>query len=156
MLASLLLDAANVWFFSARISDPPTPPLPLTLCVSISLQQTSVWPSLYGVQDDLSIEEPSAALPPAASLSNLDMPPPYEAVSGGSATQPNAGQRSPTQPNTGQRSPTQLARKLRETKCGYVFLFRLVQSFILKCESGHFYLHGTVTTGRAAPKNSSQ
>lgn len=39
---------------------------------------------MYGVQDDLSIEEPSAALPPAASLSNLDMPPPYEAVSGGS------------------------------------------------------------------------
>lgn len=44
--------------------------------------QTSVWPSWYGVQDDLSIEEPSTALPPAASFSNLDMPPPYEAVSG--------------------------------------------------------------------------
>ncbi|KAM7369977.1 hypothetical protein PAMP_011264 [Pampus punctatissimus] len=44
--------------------------------------QTSVWPSWYGVQDDLSIEEPSIALPPAASFSNLDMPPPYEAVSG--------------------------------------------------------------------------
>lgn len=50
--------------------------------------QTSVWPSLYGVQDDLSIEEPSAALPPAASLSNLDMPPPYEAVSGGDELKP--------------------------------------------------------------------
>lgn len=61
--------------------------LSLTISVApfFSLQQTSVWPSLYGVQDDLSIEEPSAALPPAASLSNLDMPPPYEAVSGGSA-----------------------------------------------------------------------
>ncbi|XP_070842675.1 uncharacterized protein [Chaetodon trifascialis] len=44
--------------------------------------QTSVWPSWYGVQDDLSIEEPSTALPPAASFSHLDMPPPYEAVSG--------------------------------------------------------------------------
>lgn len=44
--------------------------------------QTSVWPSLYGVQDDLSIEEPSTALPPAASYSHLDMPPPYETVSG--------------------------------------------------------------------------
>ncbi|XP_040022865.2 uncharacterized protein LOC120811523 [Gasterosteus aculeatus] len=44
--------------------------------------QTSVWPSWYGVQDDLSIEEPSAALAPAASFSHLDMPPPYEAVSG--------------------------------------------------------------------------
>ncbi|KAL4000965.1 hypothetical protein ACER0C_006264 [Sarotherodon galilaeus] len=44
--------------------------------------QTSVWPSWYGVQDDLSIEEPSTALPPAASFSQLDMPPPYEAVSG--------------------------------------------------------------------------
>lgn len=44
--------------------------------------QTSVWPSWYGVQDDLSIEEPSTALPPAASYSHLDMPPPYEAVSG--------------------------------------------------------------------------
>ncbi|XP_039982427.1 uncharacterized protein si:dkey-118j18.2 [Xiphias gladius] len=44
--------------------------------------QTSVWPSWYGVQDDLSIEEPSTALPPATSFSHLDMPPPYEAVSG--------------------------------------------------------------------------
>ncbi|XP_054478936.1 uncharacterized protein si:dkey-118j18.2 isoform X1 [Anoplopoma fimbria] len=50
--------------------------------VSADLQQTSVWPSWYGVQDDLSIEEPSAAPPPAASFSHLDMPPPYEAVSG--------------------------------------------------------------------------
>eukprot|EP00064_Thunnus_orientalis_P009118 superscaffoldBa00001138_g9141 len=49
---------------------------------SESKEQTSVWPSWYGVQDDLSIEEPSTALPPAASFSNLDMPPPYEAVSG--------------------------------------------------------------------------
>nr|XP_046227550.1 uncharacterized protein si:dkey-118j18.2 [Scatophagus argus] len=44
--------------------------------------QTSVWPSWYGVQDDLSLEEPPTALPPAASFSHLDMPPPYEAVSG--------------------------------------------------------------------------
>lgn len=44
--------------------------------------QTSVWPSWYNVQDDLSLEEPSTALPPAASFSQLDMPPPYEAVSG--------------------------------------------------------------------------
>ncbi|KAF7213987.1 uncharacterized protein si:dkey-118j18.2 isoform X1 [Nothobranchius furzeri] len=44
--------------------------------------QTSVWPSWYGVQDDLSIEEPSTALPPTASYSHLEMPPPYEAVSG--------------------------------------------------------------------------
>uniref|UniRef100_A0A3Q3W7K4 Uncharacterized protein n=1 Tax=Mola mola TaxID=94237 RepID=A0A3Q3W7K4_MOLML len=41
--------------------------------------QTSVWPNWYGAQDDLSIEEPSA------SYSHLDMPPPYEAVSGGNA-----------------------------------------------------------------------
>ncbi|KAF7213986.1 uncharacterized protein si:dkey-118j18.2 isoform X2 [Nothobranchius furzeri] len=45
-------------------------------------QSTSVWPSWYGVQDDLSIEEPSTALPPTASYSHLEMPPPYEAVSG--------------------------------------------------------------------------
>ncbi|XP_034416092.1 uncharacterized protein si:dkey-118j18.2 [Cyclopterus lumpus] len=44
--------------------------------------QTSVWPSWYGVQEDLSVEEPSTNLPPAASSSHLDMPPPYEAVSG--------------------------------------------------------------------------
>uniref|UniRef100_A0A3P8VPF1 Si:dkey-118j18.2 n=1 Tax=Cynoglossus semilaevis TaxID=244447 RepID=A0A3P8VPF1_CYNSE len=44
--------------------------------------QTSVWPSWYGVQDDLSIEEHPTALPPTASVSHLDMPPPYEAVSG--------------------------------------------------------------------------
>ncbi|XP_047424334.1 uncharacterized protein si:dkey-118j18.2 [Mugil cephalus] len=44
--------------------------------------QTSIWPSWYGVQDDLSIEEPSTVLPPAPSFTQLDMPPPYEAVSG--------------------------------------------------------------------------
>ncbi|XP_041824339.1 uncharacterized protein si:dkey-118j18.2 [Melanotaenia boesemani] len=44
--------------------------------------QTSAWPNWYGVQDDLSIEEPSPALPPTTSISHLDMPPPYEAVSG--------------------------------------------------------------------------
>ncbi|XP_056289519.1 uncharacterized protein si:dkey-118j18.2 [Pseudoliparis swirei] len=44
--------------------------------------QTSVWPSWYGVQEDLSVEEPSTNLPPAASFSDMDMPPPYEAVSG--------------------------------------------------------------------------
>ncbi|XP_061569406.1 uncharacterized protein si:dkey-118j18.2 [Cololabis saira] len=44
--------------------------------------QTSVWPSWYVVQDDLSVEEPSPALPPDTSFSHLDMPPPYEAVSG--------------------------------------------------------------------------
>lgn len=53
------------------------------LVCSLPLQQTSLWPSWYGVQDDLSVEEPSTALPPAASFSHLDMPPPYEAVSGG-------------------------------------------------------------------------
>lgn len=31
--------------------------------------------------DDMSIEEASTALPPAASFSSLDMPPPYDAVS---------------------------------------------------------------------------
>uniref|UniRef100_A0A3B5KL76 Si:dkey-118j18.2 n=1 Tax=Takifugu rubripes TaxID=31033 RepID=A0A3B5KL76_TAKRU len=45
--------------------------------------QTSVWPNWYGVQDDLSVEEPAPTLPPASSFSHLDMPPPpYEAVSG--------------------------------------------------------------------------
>ncbi|XP_037135546.1 uncharacterized protein si:dkey-118j18.2 [Syngnathus acus] len=42
--------------------------------------QTSLWPSWYGVPDDLSQEEPSTALPPAASFSHLDMPPPYDAA----------------------------------------------------------------------------
>ncbi|KAF7661769.1 hypothetical protein LDENG_00253710 [Lucifuga dentata] len=44
--------------------------------------QTSIWPSWYGAQDDPSIDEPSTTLAPAASFSHLDMPPPYEAVSG--------------------------------------------------------------------------
>lgn len=48
-----------------------------------SASQTSIWPSWYGVQDDGSVGEPSASLPPSSSLSQLDMPPPYEAVSGG-------------------------------------------------------------------------
>ena len=51
----------------------------LSPCVSCVMQQTSVWPNWYGAQDDLSIEEPSA------SYSHLDMPPPYEAVSGGNS-----------------------------------------------------------------------
>ncbi|XP_061522789.1 uncharacterized protein si:dkey-118j18.2 [Phycodurus eques] len=44
--------------------------------------QTSLWPSWYGVPDDLSQEEPSTAQPPALAFSHLDMPPPYDAVSG--------------------------------------------------------------------------
>ncbi|CDQ91157.1 unnamed protein product [Oncorhynchus mykiss] len=47
-------------------------------------QNTSIWPSWYGVQDEGSVGESSASLPPAAvSFSHLDMPPPYQAVSGG-------------------------------------------------------------------------
>ena len=46
-------------------------------------QQTSIWPSWYGVQDEGSMEEPSTNQPSAAAFSQLDMPPPYEAVSGG-------------------------------------------------------------------------
>ncbi|XP_066577461.1 uncharacterized protein LOC136767509 isoform X2 [Amia ocellicauda] len=45
-------------------------------------QNTSIWPSWYGVQDDSSVGEPSGSLPPAPSYSHLDVPPPYEAVSG--------------------------------------------------------------------------
>lgn len=52
------------------------------LSLNESNMQTSVWPSWYGVQEDLSVEEPSTNLPPAASFSDMDMPPPYEAVSG--------------------------------------------------------------------------
>ncbi|XP_054621289.1 uncharacterized protein si:dkey-118j18.2 [Dunckerocampus dactyliophorus] len=44
--------------------------------------QASLWPSWYGVQEDQSAEEPSTALPPAPSFSHLDMPPPYDSVSG--------------------------------------------------------------------------
>lgn len=51
--------------------------------ISLPLKQTSVWPNWYGVQEDLSVEEPAPTLPPAPSFSHLDMPPPYEAVSGG-------------------------------------------------------------------------
>lgn len=48
------------------------------------LKQTSVWPNWYGVQDDLSVEEPAPTLPRVSSFSHLDMPPPpYEAVSAG-------------------------------------------------------------------------
>lgn len=54
------------------------------------LKQTSVWPNWYGVPDDLSIEEPAPTPPPASSLSHLDMPPPYEAVSGGKPGEPSA------------------------------------------------------------------
>ncbi|XP_067107872.1 uncharacterized protein si:dkey-118j18.2 [Osmerus mordax] len=49
---------------------------------------SSIWPSWYGVQDEGSVGEPSAALPPAASFSQLDMPPPYEAVSGADDLKP--------------------------------------------------------------------
>lgn len=49
---------------------------------------TSVWPSWYGVQDEASVGEPSSSLPPTASFSHLDMPPPYEAVSGADDLKP--------------------------------------------------------------------
>ncbi|KAF5899700.1 mitochondrial import inner membrane translocase subunit Tim21, partial [Clarias magur] len=45
-------------------------------------QNTSIWPNWYGVQDDASVGEPSVSLPPSSSLSHLDLPPPYETVSG--------------------------------------------------------------------------
>ncbi|RXN08574.1 neuropilin and tolloid 1 [Labeo rohita] len=51
-------------------------------------QNTSIWPNWYGVQDDGSVGEPSASLPPSSSLSHLDMPPPYEAVSGANDLKP--------------------------------------------------------------------
>ncbi|XP_076868947.1 uncharacterized protein LOC143519428 [Brachyhypopomus gauderio] len=51
-------------------------------------QNTSIWPSWYSVQDDGSVGEPSASLHPASSLSHLDMPPPYEAVSGANDLKP--------------------------------------------------------------------
>lgn len=52
-------------------------------------QNTSIWPSWYGVQDEGSVGESSASLPPAAvSFSHLDMPPPYQAVSGADDLKP--------------------------------------------------------------------
>lgn len=44
-------------------------------------QNTSIWPSWYGVQDDVSVGEPSGSVPPAPAYSHVDVPPPYEAVS---------------------------------------------------------------------------
>lgn len=49
---------------------------------------SSIWPSWYGVQEEGSVGEPSVTLPPAASYSQLDMPPPYEAVSGADDLKP--------------------------------------------------------------------
>ncbi|RXM95923.1 Protein FAM173B, partial [Acipenser ruthenus] len=43
-------------------------------------QNTSIWPSWYGVQDDVSVGEPSGSVPPAPAYSHVDVPPPYEAV----------------------------------------------------------------------------
>ncbi|XP_077591920.1 uncharacterized protein LOC144209469 isoform X2 [Stigmatopora nigra] len=43
--------------------------------------QTSLWPNWYGVPEDLAHEEPTTAVPPTVSISHLDMPPPYDAVS---------------------------------------------------------------------------
>ncbi|XP_042566152.1 uncharacterized protein si:dkey-118j18.2 [Clupea harengus] len=50
-------------------------------------QNTSIWPSWYGGQDEGSVGEPSTSLPPDSS-SHLDMPPPYEAVSGANDLKP--------------------------------------------------------------------
>ncbi|KAG8442599.1 hypothetical protein GDO86_011404 [Hymenochirus boettgeri] len=44
-------------------------------------QNPSVWANWYGVQDDSSVGEPATTLPPAPSYSQLEVPPPYEAVS---------------------------------------------------------------------------
>ncbi|XP_067912194.1 uncharacterized protein si:dkey-118j18.2 [Heterodontus francisci] len=46
-------------------------------------QNSPMWYSWYGGQDDSSIGEPSGSLPPAPSYSQLEVPPPYEAVSRG-------------------------------------------------------------------------
>ncbi|KAI5617113.1 hypothetical protein C0J50_23366, partial [Silurus asotus] len=51
-------------------------------------QNTSIWPNWYGVQDDGSVGEPSVSLPPSSSLTQLDLPPPYEAVSGADDLKP--------------------------------------------------------------------
>ncbi|KAG2458417.1 ZNFX1 protein, partial [Polypterus senegalus] len=40
------------------------------------------WPSWYGIQDDSSVGEAAGSLPPAPSYSHLDVPPPYEVVTG--------------------------------------------------------------------------
>ncbi|XP_078543840.1 uncharacterized protein LOC144829014 isoform X2 [Lissotriton helveticus] len=44
-------------------------------------QAAPVWSNWYGVQDDTSVGEPSGTLPPAPSYTQLEVPPPYEAVS---------------------------------------------------------------------------
>ncbi|XP_048472088.1 uncharacterized protein si:dkey-118j18.2 [Rhincodon typus] len=44
-------------------------------------QNSPMWYSWYGGQDDSSVGEPSGSLPPAPSYSQLEVPPPYEAVS---------------------------------------------------------------------------
>ncbi|CAH2283723.1 WW domain binding 1-like [Pelobates cultripes] len=44
-------------------------------------QNAAVWANWYGVQEDSSVGEPSATLPPAPSYSQLEVPPPYEAIS---------------------------------------------------------------------------
>ncbi|CAJ0926263.1 unnamed protein product [Ranitomeya imitator] len=53
-----------------------------------TFSQPSVWANWYGVQDDSSLGEPSASLPPAPSYSQLEVPPPYEAVSAASVLRP--------------------------------------------------------------------
>uniref|UniRef100_A0A8C4RUK3 Si:dkey-118j18.2 n=1 Tax=Erpetoichthys calabaricus TaxID=27687 RepID=A0A8C4RUK3_ERPCA len=45
-------------------------------------RQSANWPSWYGIQDDSSIGEAAGSLPPAPSYSHLDVPPPYEVVTG--------------------------------------------------------------------------
>ncbi|XP_060706273.1 uncharacterized protein si:dkey-118j18.2 isoform X2 [Hemiscyllium ocellatum] len=47
------------------------------------LVYSPMWYSWYGGQDDNSVGEPSGSLPPAPSYSQLEVPPPYEAVSRG-------------------------------------------------------------------------
>ncbi|XP_062925879.1 uncharacterized protein si:dkey-118j18.2 isoform X2 [Mobula hypostoma] len=43
-------------------------------------QSSPMWYSWYGGQDDASVGEPSGSLPHAPSYSQLEVPPPYEAV----------------------------------------------------------------------------
>uniref|UniRef100_A0A672T114 Uncharacterized protein n=1 Tax=Sinocyclocheilus grahami TaxID=75366 RepID=A0A672T114_SINGR len=54
----------------------------------INIHSTHLYIIWYGVQDDGSVGEPSESLPPSSSLSHLDMPPPYEAVSGANDLKP--------------------------------------------------------------------
>ncbi|KAJ3611027.1 hypothetical protein NHX12_021043 [Muraenolepis orangiensis] len=66
---------------------------PLNISITNHINKLDKYDSVEAIKDDPSMEEPSTTQPPAEAFSQLDMPPPYEAVPGEDDLKPPVLQR---------------------------------------------------------------